>query len=100
MSDHLTASPAALQKYAALQSETTTRLAAHTASTDVSVLTPTFGIIGAEFLAALGQALAARRRRLETLTRQHATLSAGTTNAAASYATTDADAARRLGVRV
>ena len=52
---------------------------------DTGALVPTFGIIGAAFLGALGRVSGQRATALDALAVRHASTSARATNAAASY---------------
>lgn len=57
---------------------------------DTAALTPTFGLIGAPFLAALGAAMNTRAARLDALAGSHTQQAAATVAAAAGYGSTDA----------
>ncbi|MFT4086997.1 MAG: type VII secretion target [Gordonia sp. (in: high G+C Gram-positive bacteria)] len=57
---------------------------------DVGVLTPTFGVIGADFLAALAQTMNSRAAQLDAAAAAHAKIAADTTVADGGYRTADA----------
>ncbi|MFT4127502.1 MAG: type VII secretion target [Gordonia sp. (in: high G+C Gram-positive bacteria)] len=93
----MSVTPAALDTYAAEESTTAARLGIHqAATTDVSPLTMTFGVIGAEFLATLGAVLDDRRARLAALAARHEHLAVAGAGAAQTYPETDATAAGEL----
>ncbi|MEZ5212656.1 type VII secretion target [Gordonia sp. PP30] len=63
---------------------------------DAATLAPTFGLIGAPFLAALSAALHARTGRLDDLARAHAGQAANTLTGAAAYAAADTAGGREM----
>ncbi|MGW0039701.1 type VII secretion target [Gordonia sp. NPDC003376] len=89
-------SPDALNTYAGRQSLAAHRVGAHAGAVDVGPLTMTFGVIGAEYLAALGELLGSRRRRLSDVTARHTRIGTETTTAANSYVAADTGAARTV----
>ncbi|MFT3714655.1 MAG: type VII secretion target [Gordonia sp. (in: high G+C Gram-positive bacteria)] len=64
---------------------------------DAALLAPTFGVIGAPFLATLSATMSSRASRLDTLASGHAGQAAATAAGAAGYAA--ADVANATGVR-
>lgn len=54
-----------------------------------AVLAPTFGIIGADFLATLGAVLATRAHQIDTIAARHRGLGLTTAAAQSAYVTTD-----------
>lgn len=64
---------------------------------DAAVLAPTFGLIGAPFLAALSAAMGTRATRLDGLAAAHAGQAGATAAGAAGYDVTDAANAGALG---
>lgn len=96
MTDQLDVSLPDLATYAAASAGAATRLGVHTARTDVSPLTPTFGIIGAEFLTALAGVLELRRSALRTISGRHVAASTQTSTAAGDYAATDTAAGAQI----
>ena len=93
---------AALDAYAGTQRTAGHRVAAHaTASrTDLAALTPTFGVIGAEFLAALSATMQARATRLDAIAVAHDRIGTHTTTAAVAYSDADAARASDMGLRL
>ncbi|NDK89903.1 hypothetical protein GYA93_09975 [Gordonia desulfuricans] len=89
-------SPDALHTYAGRQSTTAERVAAHAGAVDVGPLTMTFGVIGAEFLAALGEVLESRRRRLADVAARHRRIGTETATAAGSYVAADTGAGHTM----
>lgn len=67
---------------------------------DTASLTPTFGLIGAEFLAALSYIIDNQAQRLDTAASRHQALSTTSADARAGYTATDDAARRGLQVRV
>lgn len=63
---------------------------------DAATLAPTFGLIGAPFLAALSAALHTRTARLEDLARAHTGQAASTRAGAAAYAAADTAGGREI----
>ncbi|MEP9392223.1 MULTISPECIES: type VII secretion target [Gordonia] len=85
----LSVSPAAVQSFAGHEATTATRLGMHTAATDLTPLALTFGLIGSDFLAALGQVIDVRRTRLRRIAETHLAISAQSSAAASGYTSTD-----------
>ncbi len=67
---------------------------------DVAPLVPTFGLIGAEFLAAVVLVVDNHARRYDASSAQHASLGDSAHDAARRYGNTDSVAAQSLGVAV
>lgn len=59
-------------------------------------LTPTFGLVGARFLAAVTKSAQHRQRTLDALACRHAAIADSTDNSARAYLGTDAHTARSL----
>ncbi|MGC4934116.1 type VII secretion target [Gordonia sp. DT30] len=97
MTEQLSVIPAAVASFAADETRTASRVRAHATTTDVTPLALTFGLIGADFLTALGRVLDDRRARLSAVADRHALMAAQGTDAATSYAGTDDASARMLG---
>lgn len=85
----LSVAPGAVRTFAADEASTADRLRAHTTGTDVSPLALTFGLIGAEFLTALGRVLDTRRARLAEVAERHEAISTDATSAASAYTAAD-----------
>ncbi|MGV9824468.1 type VII secretion target [Gordonia sp. NPDC003429] len=96
----LTATTEFMDGFATAHRAAAARVGAHAASTRVGLesLTPTFGMIGAEFLSALGTALEIRSRRLEQVAAAHRAVAEATRAADTAYATTDRSA--EMGLRL
>lgn len=88
-------SPQALDSYARVQEAAAQRVTAHATRSrrDLTALTPTFGVIGADFLAALSATMQSRAERLDSLAATHGRIGTHTTTAAIAYSDADADAA-------
>ncbi|OBC07254.1 type VII secretion target [Gordonia sp. 852002-50395_SCH5434458] len=91
-----------LDAYAGTQRAAGHRVAAHAAAgrTDLAALTPTFGVIGAEFLAALSATMQARAERLDAVAVAHDRISTTTMTAAVAYSDADAANASDMGLRL
>ncbi|MFW0784333.1 type VII secretion target [Gordonia sp. CPCC 206044] len=87
----LTVPPATLTTYAAgrLAAADDVGTLATAQRGEIADLAPTFGVIGAEFLAATAHLLQARAHRLDAIAAQHRSLGTRTGDAARGY--TDAD---------
>lgn len=94
----MSATGSALRAYAGSEHATADRVATHAATgrTAVAALSPTFGIIGAEFLAALGAALDARARAAQRAAVAHRDVAEHTGSADTAYRSADANSATRL----
>lgn len=92
----------ALDVYAVTQRATADRVAAHAASSraDLTALTSTFGVIGADFLAALSTTMQARASRLEAQAITHGRIGTHTSTAAAAYSDADTACASDMGLRL
>ncbi|GAB40764.1 MULTISPECIES: type VII secretion target [Gordonia] len=91
-----------LDAYAGTQRTAEHRVAAHAVAsrTDLAALTPTFGVIGAEFLAALSATMQARAERLDAIAGAHDRIGTTTTTAAVAYSDADAANASDMGLRL
>lgn len=74
--------------------------AASSVRSGTASLAPTFGLIGAEFLAAVTYVVDNQAQRLDTTASRHQTLSSTSTDARTRYTATDDAARRGLEVRV
>lgn len=95
----LTADPPELSRYATRQRHAADRIGAQAAVQrgDIADLTMTFGIIGADFLAATAFVLDARAHALDSAATRHADQGSGTRRARSAYTATDHTAARQIG---
>ncbi|WP_431815592.1 type VII secretion target [Gordonia jacobaea] len=93
---------AALDAYAGTQRTAGHRVAAHATAgrTDLAALTPTFGVIGADFLAALSATMQARAERLDAIAVAHDRIGTNTTTAAVAYSDADTANASDMGLRL
>lgn len=95
----LSLQPAALDAYAGTQQQVARDVGATAlrGRSDVGDLSVTFGLIGADFLAATALALDARARRLDDAAARHRAVGTGTTRANTAYRASDTSSAQRLG---
>ncbi|ALG84228.1 type VII secretion target [Gordonia phthalatica] len=89
----VTVDPAAASTVVSTQASAAGGVAARSVAerVDTAALLPTFGLIGAGFLAALNGVGAARTASLDALASRHASTAARTAAAAAAYECCDAD---------
>lgn len=92
----------ALDVYAVTQRAAEDRVAAHAATSRVALtaLTPTFGVIGADFLAALSTTMQARANRLDAQAVTHGRIGTHTSTAADAYSDADTACASDTGLRL
>lgn len=95
---NLSVAPAALDAYSGTQQQIARDVGATAlrGRGGIAELSPTFGMIGADFLAATAFALDARSRRLESVAARHRTVGTGSGRAATAYRVTDDGSATRL----
>ena len=87
----VTAHTAALTDYARAEHTAADAVAAHATRqrAPVAQLTMTFGVIGADFLAAMGYTLDRRAQNLDAIAARHRSSATGTENAERTYRGTD-----------
>ncbi|GAB18629.1 hypothetical protein GOEFS_060_00220 [Gordonia effusa NBRC 100432] len=92
----------AVTDFARRQHHVATRVstAATSVRSDIASLAGTFGLIGADFLAAVAVVVDNQARRLETTAARYQSLSTTSTDAAERYNSTDEKGKRSLEVRV
>ncbi|GAA1481770.1 hypothetical protein GCM10009624_22100 [Gordonia sinesedis] len=97
---NLSVAPAALDSYSGTQQQIARDIAATAlrGRGGIAELSLTFGMIGADFLAATAFALDARSRRLETAAARHRTVGTGSASAATAYRGTDDESGTLLAI--